>query len=345
MHQDKDPVVTNDEPKISELEETFRIFKDAHGHSRLMDIISDMKSRLIPKAKKIKPRTADKTEGERYSEEKKVGVKIVKKPTGFYKFNCALKRVYIFLRKKLGMKRYRYPSIALGVFFGIYLIFNLPTIYTRLTWKDQNNSQQVIVKTDEIVKRKTASPASLASGEVIPHGSRLVISKIKVNAPVIFATSTNEKKIQEELHSGVVHYKGTAMPGEVGNTFITGHSSNYWWDTGKYNYVFVLLDKLEVGDKAIVYHEGKKFVYTVRSKAVVDAKSLNTLVQTKTPTMTLMTCTPPGTSWKRLVVKLDRTDPAFYKPTTVTRHKIVNIDPRESDTSLWEKVMSFIKPN
>lgn len=345
------------EPKISELEEIFRVFKDTHGHNNLMDIIAGIKTRLTPKVKKITPQRSDIETHTNYVSEKKVPIKTVKKPSDFYKFFYDTKKyffstlrfirkIYSFIRAKLKIKKYRYPAIALGVLVGIFVLFNLPTWYTRFSWKESDKNQQIIVKTQELVQKPTKDSAPLAAGEIVPQGSRLMIPAINVDAPVVFVSSRNEKKIQEGLQNGVVHYSGTATPGEIGNTFITGHSSNYWWAPGKYNNVFIFLDKLKAGDKAVAYHQGKKFIYTVKSKEVVSPKDFKILAQTDTPTMTLMTCTPPGTSWKRLVVRLDRTDPAYYKPTTVTKEKVINIAPPEGDKStLWDKVISIFTPN
>ena len=59
-----------------------------------------------------------------------------------------------------------------------------------------------------------------------------------------------------------------------------------------------------------------------------------------------MTCTPPGTSWKRLVVRLDRTDPAFYKPETVTKERVVEIPKiEEKKQGFVSKLISIFIPN
>ncbi len=320
----KQPRKTDNEPKISEIEKIFRIFKEEHGHEKL-------KSSLSQATAGIKKPAKEKPTEEKHT----IYANTINKASVL---TTKLKNAF----KK---KRYRYPATAFGVFLGIYLLFNLPVIYSRISWKKEDTIKTVI-KTQDVVQKKMADSAALTPGEVIPAESRLLVPKINVNVPIVYANTKNEKGIEDLLHNGVVQYQGTAKPGEVGNSFITGHSSNYWWDTGKYNYAFVNLDRLEPGDQAIAYYNNKKFVYTVKSKTVVEATDVSVLAPTDTPVMTLMTCTPPGTSWKRLIIKLDITDPIYYKPETVTKEKVVETPkPKEEKKSFLANLFSFFMPN
>jgi LPXTG-site transpeptidase (sortase) family protein len=136
------------------------------------------------------------------------------------------------------------------------------------------------------------------------------IPKINVNAPIVFAQSNVEASVQKDLEGGVVHYAHTAAPGDPGNSVIFGHSSNDWWEPGNYKFVFVLLDKLAVGDTFTVNYNSKQYMYKVVESKVVEPTDLTVLNQTADPEMTLITCTPPGTSWKRLIVRAQQVSPA-----------------------------------
>jgi sortase A len=255
------------------------------------------------------------------------------------------KRIWKNTKLVLKMKVTRILLSLVGIFLAIYLLFNLPVYISRATWKQTTST--TIVQTTEYIQKPSADSATLDAGEVIPVESRISIPKIGVNAPIVYAESNEEKAIQDALQNGVVHYPGTALPGEVGNTFITGHSSNYWWAAGSYNYVFVLLDKLEVGDKAVVYYNSKKYVYTVSSKKVVEPTDTSVLLPTSTPTMTLMTCTPAGTSRQRLIISLDLTDPVYNKPEKVVKQKVIEVPATDnvSESHWWESLFSFFIPN
>jgi sortase A len=138
----------------------------------------------------------------------------------------------------------------------------------------------------------------------------IVIPKIRANAKVINNIDPfNSKEYQWALTKGVAHAKGTAYPGHAGNTFIFAHSSVDWYIANRYNSVFYLLHKLEKGDKIEMYYKKKKYVYEVTVKKYVDASdvsylnSQNSLNSLNTSILTLMTCWPPGTTYKRLIVQ------------------------------------------
>lgn len=146
---------------------------------------------------------------------------------------------------------------------------------------------------------------------VAPPDDRIIIPRIGQNVPVIRVPTDMllrkdwaalEKQIQEALRYGVVHFPGTAYPGDDGNVVITGHSSYFPWDPGRFKDVFALLHQVDVGDKVVVYHEQKKFEYLVYEKKVVKPSQVEVLTQGGENRLTLITCTPVGTDLNRLVV-------------------------------------------
>lgn len=138
---------------------------------------------------------------------------------------------------------------------------------------------------------------------ISPIDDRIVIPRLGVNAPIVDSISLDEDQIMDDLEGGVVHVANTAYPGEVGNVFITGHSSYYPWARGGYKSVFALLDKLEHGDKIAMYHGGEKYIYQVVGQRIVSPADLGVLKQDSgEKKLTLMTCYPLGTNSKRLIV-------------------------------------------
>ncbi len=139
--------------------------------------------------------------------------------------------------------------------------------------------------------------------EGISQETRLLIPKINVEVPVISISDNNEETIQKGLEQGVVHYPGTAGPGEGGNYFILGHSSDYLWRPGEYKDVFALLNKLKQGDLVKVEDQSKEYIYEVTEKVIVSPEQVDVLRATPDATLSLMTCWPIGTPLKRLIVK------------------------------------------
>jgi sortase A len=185
---------------------------------------------------------------------------------------------------------------GLVTFVALFMLFKSPIFLSQIGYLTQ--------KPDTAVTQTAANTPSVGPDPVI------IIPKINVNAPVVFANSNVEANIQHDLESGVVHYADTAQPGENGNSVIFGHSSNDWWEPGNYKFVFVLLDKLVVGDTFTVNYQSKQYTYQVIETKVVEPTDVSVLNQTADPEMTLITCTPPGTSWKRLIIRAKQISPA-----------------------------------
>lgn len=132
----------------------------------------------------------------------------------------------------------------------------------------------------------------------------IVIPKIAAVAPVIpNVDSQNKNAYLSALRRGVAHAKGTAYPGGPGNVYLFAHSTDTFYNVGRYNAVFYLIGKLQNGDEIDIYYQGKLIKYEVTQKRVVGANDVKYLGKIDSEnTLTLQTCYPPGTDLKRLVV-------------------------------------------
>ncbi len=201
--------------------------------------------------------------------------------------------------------------LGLFVFFFAVLVLIVmgPTYYSQLSylWSKPTNNYSDKYDLPVAVDNNTANINNVTTlfdqrTSLFAQDS-IVIPKINVDAPIIYLNTTDNTTIIEEIQNGVGHYFDTAMPGQNGNTFLTGHSSYYWWSGGKYNQVFANLNKLTEGDLVYIYYQSKKFVYRVNKNFVVQPSQVEILAQTAEPTITLMTCTPVGTNLRRLVIQ------------------------------------------
>lgn len=148
--------------------------------------------------------------------------------------------------------------------------------------------------------------------QVTPPDMRIVIPKIDKNVPVVPVPTANliardwqalENDIQDALKDGVVHYPGTAYPDQAGNVVVTGHSSYFPWDPGRFKDVFALLHDLKLKDEIIIYFDQQKFIYQIDEIKVVTPDKIDVLGPTVDSRLTLITCTPIGTNQKRLIVR------------------------------------------
>ena len=154
---------------------------------------------------------------------------------------------------------------------------------------------------------KTHISEVFESWNVHPSDNRLVIPRINKNVPLITVPAHQnwrqlETNIQKGLQKGVVVHPVSHAPESMGNFFLTGHSSYYAWDKGRYKDVFALLHEVKEGDLAEVYWNGKKYVYELTQSAVIPPTDTSVLKQPNDRRIiTLMTCTPVGTNKNRLI--------------------------------------------
>lgn len=106
-----------------------------------------------------------------------------------------------------------------------------------------------------------------------------------------------------DLTKTLAHLPGTALPGEKGNVFISGHSAIDFFK-GIKEAPFSKLQDLEKGDRIEVEAGGTKYVYEVVELKVVKPSDLSVINPPESVGryISLMTCVPPGLNFKRLVV-------------------------------------------
>lgn len=155
------------------------------------------------------------------------------------------------------------------------------------------------------------------NSDIIPPGYRIIIPRLGTNVPVQPVTENNlfkqnwfglEKDIQTALLDGVVHYPGTPTPNKSGNIVLTGHSSYYPWNPGRYKDVFAVLHNINIGDEIVMFHKQKKYSYTVTQIDKVYPEDVKVLGDAGDDRLTLITCTPIGTNIKRLIVTAKPTE-------------------------------------
>lgn len=181
--------------------------------------------------------------------------------------------------------------------FGIYLVLYFAINFSAITGRfkyDVSPSSVAIAQPKPIVETPI-EPAAKPN-----YQPMVTIPKIGVNAPLILSIAPDQ--IVANLANGVVHYQDTALPGQVGNVVIVGHSSDYPWSTGHYKNIFALLDKLSTGDRITVPYGDQVFVYEVVGSNIVKPTDLSVLKKSDTPMLTLITCYPVGTSRNRLII-------------------------------------------
>jgi LPXTG-site transpeptidase (sortase) family protein len=197
---------------------------------------------------------------------------------------------------------------ALAVFIIAFVGLNFQSFYLRsVEWKQDEPPANVknLISQKTVAKNGQALPQSQPARPkpVYDKPNSIVLYKINIEAPLVFASGTSQKELNAALNQGVLVYPGSKLPGERGNIFLSGHSSAYPWAHTKYAQVFTLLDKLETGDIVTIYFNKNKYDYEVIKKYVTMPENLKLDTSDQGKNLTLSTCWPIGTAWKRLVVE------------------------------------------
>lgn len=131
------------------------------------------------------------------------------------------------------------------------------------------------------------------------------IPKLKIQVPIIW--SKDPADFEKDLTTGVVHYPGTALPGENGVIYISGHSSDYLWKKNQYGQVFAKINYLTAGDDIFiqVYDTNGKtynYRYQVTGNRVYKPDDQAQFVDGSGSKLNISTCWPIGSSKDRIVV-------------------------------------------
>lgn len=109
-------------------------------------------------------------------------------------------------------------------------------------------------------------------------------------------------RVLDSEHSGIGHYPGTQMPGQVGNFALAGHVDGY-------GNAFIDLHTLRIGDPIYIQTKDGWYTYRFRDLEYVQPSAVSVLLPvprepTATPTdriLTMTTCNPAWHTGERLV--------------------------------------------
>lgn len=187
--------------------------------------------------------------------------------------------------------------------------------------------------------------------QAVSSDPRLIIPKLNVDVPVHFGIPLSE--VMPAMADGVAHYRiagASAFPGEIGNLVITGHSAGDVYSSNPYKYIFSGLERLEDGDLIYVNYNSVRYTYSVYKKEVVEPSNVAALViDTDKPILTLVTCTPLGTSRYRLLLFAEQISPSYDKAEredntpTVDRNEETALPSNEP--SFFEGIWNFLTGN
>jgi LPXTG-site transpeptidase (sortase) family protein len=182
----------------------------------------------------------------------------------------------------------------------LWSVLALAAVFVAINW------QYFGVQLNYYLHPPTVNDQNNGNGtpETMMAPDRIRIASLGIDAPIIYAETVDEDAFQRALQDGVVHYPGTAMPGENGNAYYFGHSSDFPTAPGDYKTVFALLPQIEIGAVIEVSNAaGQVYRYKVDGKRPVESTDLSVLAQDESKKqLSVQTSYPIGTALRRYVV-------------------------------------------
>lgn len=213
-------------------------------------------------------------------------------------------------------KRYIAAGFFLvGIFFFLSAIFPIVQyqleyavkfnqILNPLSAKYYNQNSSILgdVSVDYTQLSNWFTPDSATSANTL---SSTEIASYHLSIPVLKIKDALVEIGGQDLKKSLVQYPQTALPGQAGNTVVFGHSVlPQFFNPSSYMTIFSTLYRLKTGDEIYVDYDNIKYKYLVEEMYEVTPTDLSILEQRFDGRyFTLVTCSPPGTYLRRLVIK------------------------------------------
>jgi sortase A len=201
--------------------------------------------------------------------------------------------------------------LVLFAIFGVLATFG-PALYYEVQYRViQIRGVHFAVSNVTQKSKASVSFADVLSGPkeqvLVPIDTlfSILIPKIGANARVFpNVDPSSQNAFIPILQKGVAHAQGTFFPGQKGNIYLFAHSTDNFWDVGRYNAIFYLLKDLGKGDEAVVFYQNVRHNYVVTDSKIINRWEVSYITKARTgkELLILQTCWPPGTTWQRLIV-------------------------------------------
>ena len=215
---------------------------------------------------------------------------------------------------QLSKKHRKFIPIFAGVFTVLFILF---LQYNRLIFAPimayiapgNSNDTEITAIDPTITAAPTAEP-------------KLIIPKLNIDVPAHFNIANDTATIDNAMNHGVAQFKipgADALPGQVGNLVISGHSAGDIYSNNQYKFIFSGLERLQDNDLIYVNYNSVRYTYKVTKKQTVEPTDVAALVYpTSKPILTLITCTPLGSDRYRLLVTAEQVSPTYEEKAIAT---------------------------
>lgn len=202
-----------------------------------------------------------------------------------------------------------YPIVAFEIYSRIFISNKITNPIAQTTSTSLSKAQRVkgsnttfSTNLVDFTKASAWFPESYASGA---EHKKIDLKEYTLSIPKLGIYDARVEVGGEDLLAGLVDYLPENLPGEYGTKSIFGHSTllqNY--NPKNYSTIFSYVPTLESGDTILIKVGQVEYEYKVFDKFIIDPDEISVLKQQYDHSyLNLITCTPPGTYFKRAVVR------------------------------------------
>lgn len=225
-------------------------------------------------------------------------------------------------RRKIYLKFFGGTILLLGLFLLSYFFFPVISYQLFLASTFESSNIEVPIPKRFVLQNKVQVGDLIAQGYALlsrdytdarnwyPQIKSSVdknpsVNSYQISIPRLKIDNATVSTTDYDLSSHLVQYFGTALPGSPGTAVIFGHSTlPQLFDQKNYKTIFATLHKTKMGDEINVLISGIAYKYKIFAITITDPGDVNMFSQSYDHSyLTLITCTPPGTVWKRLIVR------------------------------------------
>jgi len=210
---------------------------------------------------------------------------------------------------------YRRDAKKIRKFFILIFLVNVIIInWSDVSWlfsfKFLSRGVNSVLESDQAAAtvsrpKESSLPVALdKKSDYTDKDNSIVIPKLNLDVPLVVSDDATLDNLERALNAGVVHFPNSALPGEIGQIVILGHSAPIGWPKIKHDWVFSHLNELENGDEIVLNYNNRSFTYKVQNKIFLEKnQELPTSdLKDKQSVLYLITCWPPGENIRRLAV-------------------------------------------
>ncbi len=203
--------------------------------------------------------------------------------------------------------------IASGLLLGLFVVYQL----WGTGFRESREQSALETQLDQVLSAPSSTIAASRGAAV----SRIAIPRLGVEKVLVGGVDA------ESLMKGPGLFPNSPLPGQLGNVAIAGHRTTY-------GAPFEDLDKIVIGDVITFDTPRGEVEYRVTREPYNVYPSMVEVVETKDPTratLTLVTCTPKWTAWKRLIVEAE----------LVTKNQVETVTPEPATPFVDTELVAF----